>query len=267
MKKDKSLYIIQSVTHALDLLEQFRGDVDELGVTELSKRLGLQKNNVFRLLATLEARHYIEQNRHTENYRLGLKGLELGQTVIKQMGLHRHSRPVLESLVKDCNETCYVAIQKGQHVFYLDAVESAHPVRVIPRVGVMLPVYCTAAGKVLLASVTDQEQPHYARHGRLKKHAPHTITDRLEFQRHLEMIAAQGYALEDEELDEGVRGVAAPIRDYTRSFVGAISVSGPTMRFSDARMQEELVPLVKKAADEISLRLGFSSPVDLMKTA
>ena len=95
-KKDKSEYIIQAVSHALDLLEQFHDDIDELGVTELSKRLKLHKNNVFRLLATLESRGYIEQNKATENYRLGLKSLELGQTFIKQMGLLRQAKPILD---------------------------------------------------------------------------------------------------------------------------------------------------------------------------
>ena len=111
-KKEKSEYLIQAVSHALDLLEQFHGETDELGVTELSKRLKLHKNNVFRLLATLESRGYIEQNRVTENYRLGLKTLELGQTFIKQMGLLRQSKPVIEDLVKTCNETTYVAVFK-----------------------------------------------------------------------------------------------------------------------------------------------------------
>src|SRR5512136_2693205 len=111
-KKDKSEYIIQAVFHALDLLEQFHDDVDELRATELSKRLKLHKNNVFRLLATLESRGYIEQSRVTENYRLGLKTLELGQTFIKQMGLLRQSRPILEALVRECNETTYVSIVK-----------------------------------------------------------------------------------------------------------------------------------------------------------
>src|SRR5512146_3558026 len=99
-KKDKSEYIIQAVSHALDLLEQFHDEVDELGVTELSKRLKLHKNNVFRLLATLEARGYIEQNKVTENYRLGLKCLQLGQTFIHQLGLLVQARSTLEDLVK-----------------------------------------------------------------------------------------------------------------------------------------------------------------------
>ncbi|RLB74560.1 MAG: IclR family transcriptional regulator, partial [Deltaproteobacteria bacterium] len=87
VKREKSNYIIQAVVHALTLLEEFSGDVDELGVTELSKRLKLHKNNVFRLLATLEEKGYIEQNKITENYRLGIKSLELGQTFIRQMGV------------------------------------------------------------------------------------------------------------------------------------------------------------------------------------
>jgi DNA-binding IclR family transcriptional regulator len=86
-KREKESYVIQSVTNALNLLGEFKGDRDELGVTELSKKLNLHKNNIFRLLATLEAKGYIEQNRATENYRLGVKSLELGQTFIKQLGL------------------------------------------------------------------------------------------------------------------------------------------------------------------------------------
>ncbi|MCK5682270.1 IclR family transcriptional regulator, partial [bacterium] len=98
VKREKSNYIIQAVVHALELLEEFSGDVDELGVTELSKRLKLHKNNVFRLLATLEEKGYIEQNKITENYRLGIKSLELGQTFIRQMGVLRQAHPVMEKL-------------------------------------------------------------------------------------------------------------------------------------------------------------------------
>ena len=256
-KKEKSEYIIQAVDHALDLLEQFHGDVDELGVTELSKRLKLHKNNVFRLLATLESRGYIEQNRVTENYRLGLKTLELGQTFIKQMGLLRQSRPVLEWLVKECNETTYVAILKELHIVYLDVVETDLTVRVVPRVGARLPAYCTAAGKVQLAYMTDEELENYLPAKELKRYTPNTIIDKDELKRHLKTVAEQGYALDNEELDIGVRCVGAPIRDYTRRIIGAVSVSGPSMRFSDERMEKELIPLVKKASEEISFKLGY----------
>jgi DNA-binding IclR family transcriptional regulator len=256
-KKDKSEYIIQAVDHALDLLEQFHDDVDELGVTELSKRLKLHKNNVFRLLATLESRNYIEQNRVTENYRLGLKTLELGQTFIKQMGLLRQSRPVLESLVRECNETTYVAILKDSFIVYLDVVETDLTVRVVPRVGSRLPAYCTAAGKVQLAYMTDEELDHYLPGRELKRYTPSTITDRDELKAHLVQIAEQGYAIDNEEMDIGVCCVGAPIRDYTRRIIGAVSISGPSMRFSMERMEKELIPLVKRAGEDISTKLGF----------
>src|SRR6516162_10147445 len=103
VRREKSNYTIQSVSHALDVLEQFNGSVDEIGVTELSKRLKLHKNNVFRLLATLEARGYIEQNKLTESYRLGLKCLNLGRSYINHMGLVRQARPILSDLARRCH--------------------------------------------------------------------------------------------------------------------------------------------------------------------
>ena len=256
-KKEKSEYLIQAVSHALDLLEQFHDEVDELGVTELSKRLKLHKNNVFRLLATLESRDYIEQNKVTENYRLGLKTLEMGQTFIKQMGLLRQSKPVLESLVQECNETVYVAILKDFHIIYLDAEETTMTVRVVPRVGSRLPAYCTAAGKVQIAYMSDEELDHYMPQRELEKFTANTITDRETLKKQLRIIAEQGFAIDNEELDEGVRCVGAPIRDYTRRIIGAVSISGPSMRFSDDRILKELTPLVIRAAEEISSKLGF----------
>lgn len=256
-KKEKSEYIIQAVDHALDLLEQFHDDVDELGVTELSKRLKLHKNNVFRLLATLESRGYIEQNRVTENYRLGLKTLELGQTFIKQMGLLRQSRPILEALVRECNETTYVSILKEFHIVYLDAVETDLTVRVVPRVGSRLPAYCTAAGKIQLAYMTEEELDNFLPTKEMKRYTPNTVTGRDELKVGLKTVAEMGYAVDNEELDIGVRCVAAPIRDYTRRIIGAVSISGPSMRFSEERMENELIPLVKKAGEDISAKLGY----------
>lgn len=257
VKKDKSEYIIQAVSHALDLLEQFHDDVDELGVTELSKRLKLHKNNVFRLLATLESRGYIEQNKATENYRLGLKALELGQTFIKQMGLLRQAKPILEQIVEDCNETAYVAIYKEQHTVYLDVVETNLTVRVVSRVGSRLPAYCTAAGKVHLAHMTDEELEDLLSDIKFVQHTPTTIVGATALKAELEKVREQGYAFDDEELDAGVRCIAAPIRDYTRRIVGAISISGPSMRIDNERASSKLVPLVLKAGADLSTRLGY----------
>jgi len=157
VRREKTNYIIQSVSHALDVLEQFSGEHDELGVTELSKRLKLHKNNVFRLLATLESRGYIEQNKATENYRLGIRCLQLGQTYVTQMGLLRQAHPIIESLAQSADETAFVAILRKACVVPLDAVEAKRPVRMTARVGEALPLHCTAAGKVQLAFISDAD--------------------------------------------------------------------------------------------------------------
>src|SRR5215471_435582 len=124
VRRDKTNYVIQSVAHSLDVLEQFSRDVDELGVTELSKRLKLHKNNVFRLLATLEARGYIEQNRSTENYRLGVRCLQLGQSYVRHMGLLRQAAPIMTELVRQARETAYVAVLRRDGVVPIEVVEA-----------------------------------------------------------------------------------------------------------------------------------------------
>src|SRR3989304_3885316 len=146
VRREKSDYAIQSVSHALDVLEQFFGGPGEIGVTELSKRLKLHKNNVFRLLATLEARGYIEQNKSTENYRLGLKCLQLGQTYVQQMGFLLQAKSTLEELVKTAKESSFVAIRKGMAIVPLDFVEARSAVRVGSFFGANLPLPCTPPG-------------------------------------------------------------------------------------------------------------------------
>ncbi len=256
-KKDKSEYVIQSVDHAVDLLEQFQGDLDELGVTELSRRMNLHKNNVFRLLATLESRNYIQQNSATGDYRLGLKTLELGQIFIKQQWLLRQSRPVLEALVKECNETSYISVFKDHQTVCVDTVETDHAVRVFQRVGTRLPAYCTAAGKILLASMTTGELDSYISGRDLKKYTPNTITDREMLNRHLYEVADQGFAMDDEEHDNGVRSISSPLRDYTRRLIGAVSISAPSNRFSYERMEKEFIPLIRTAQERICAKFGY----------
>ncbi|MBN2232831.1 MAG: IclR family transcriptional regulator [Deltaproteobacteria bacterium] len=258
VKREKSNYTIQAVVHALSLLEEFSGDVDELGVTELSKRLKLHKNNVFRLLATLEEKGYIEQNRATENYRLGIKALELGQTFIKQMGVLRQAHPIMERLARDLHENAYVGVIRKRNVVYLDVVESDQAVRVVSRVGSQLPVWCSAIGKAQIA---------YMNQGELDKILPlardwqrctkNSIDDRDRLIAELEKVLGQGYAVDNEEYDLDVKCVGAAIRDYTKRVVAGISVSGPSFRLSDERILDEVAPAVVKAAADISRRLGY----------
>ncbi len=258
-KRKKSDYIIQSVDHALDVLEAFHGDDDELGITELSRRLKLHKNNIFRILATLENRDYIEQNPATDNYRLSLGTLELGQTYIRHTGLLRVARPIMEELNRTVNENVYIGILKDRYAFYLDVVESSHTVRVLSRVGCRIPTYCSAMGKAQLAFEAPETVAEILGKKELKKFTPTTISDRDKLVEHLVLVKQLGYAVDDEEWDEGVRCVGAPIFDYTRKVVGALSVSGPSVRMSLDQIRKDYAPLVRGACEEISHRLGYDS--------
>jgi IclR family KDG regulon transcriptional repressor len=257
VRREKSNYVIQSVSHALDVLEQFNGAVDEIGVTELSKRLKLHKNNVFRLLATLEARGYIEQNKTTENYRLGLKCLQLGQTFIRQMGLLQQSKATLEELARSTKESAYVAMRKGTAIIPLDFVEPRRAVRAVSFLGTALPPHCTAAGKVYL--VFDGEGGlSQTLAERLERYTDKTIIDRKLLLQQLKEIGETGYAMELGEFTEDVSSVAVPIRDYTRTLVGALAVVGPGDRLSDDVIRNDIAPAVAKAGSDLSKRLGYA---------
>ena len=256
VRREKSNYVIQSVSHALDVLEQFHGNVDEIGVTELSKRLKLHKNNVFRLLATLEARGYIEQNKISENYRLGLRCLQLGQTFIHQMGLLLQARVVLEELSKATKESAYVAIRKGSAIIPLDFVEPARAVRVVSFLGTVLPPHCTAAGKAHLVFEAEGSPGENVPEC-LERYTDRTSGEFNALREQMKIFGECGYAVEPGEFAEDVNAVAVPIRDYTRSLVGTIAVVGPTHRFSDDAIDNEIAPVLLQAGAELSKRLGF----------
>ena len=256
VRREKANYVIQSVSHALDVLEQFHGSIEEIGVTELSKRLKLHKNNVFRLLATLEARGYIEQNKMTENYRLGLRCLQLGQTFIKQMGLLLQSKTILAELVRRTKESAFVAVRKGKAIIPLDFAEPSRAVRVVSFLGTALPTHCTAAGKVYLVfeseGVLSQNLPE-----RLERYTDKTIVDRKVLMEQMKEISETGYALEFGEFTEDVSSVAVPIRDYTRTLVGSLAVVAPSHRLNADSMMKHITPAVLEAGNELSKRLGY----------
>jgi len=256
VRRDKSNYIIQSVSHALDVLDEFHGNVDELGVTELSKKLKLHKNNVFRILATLQSRNYIEQNKANENYRLGIRCLELGQTFIHQRGMLKQANPVLQELAEKTGETSYVSIMRGNEVVYLDSVEPETTVRVVSRLGLHMPTHATAAGKVLVAFESEEDlRKRFS--GELKSYTKNTFRTVEELFRDLEAVREKGYATDLEEFEEGLRCVASPIRDYTRKVIGALSVSGPAHRLADEKIQTIFGAEVVRLGKELSIRLGF----------
>lgn len=256
-KKEKSEYLVQSVDRALDILESFDYHEEELGVTELAQKLNLHKNNVFRLLATLEVRGYIEQDKKSGNYRLGIKTFEIASVFLHHLGLRRQARPILEDLVSRCDETSYLAVVDGAEVIYVLMEETTQTVRIVPRLGRRLPVHCTAAGKAQLAFESADRLDAIFKDHPLRKMTEKTITDPQAFRKHLREVAALGYAVDDEEYEPGVRCLAAPVKDYSHKVVASLGMSGPVSRFSLERIEKELVPLVKEAAGKLSERLGY----------
>ena len=256
VRREKHDYRIQAVVHALDVLEQFTGDA-ELGVTELSTRLGLYKNNVFRVLATLESRGYVEQSRATERYRLGVKCLQLGRSYIQHTSLGQYARLVLREVVNACAETAYVAVRHQRTVVPVDVIEPEQAVRIVPPIGRSLPLYRTAAGKVHLAFENRSD-------GRIRipegPDAERTAADRERLAVELDRIARDGYALDTGEEIADVHTVAVPVRDHTRAVVGSLAISGPAYRMDEERLRRELVPLAVRAGHDLSGRLGLPPP-------
>jgi DNA-binding IclR family transcriptional regulator len=256
MKALAENYIIQTVSRALDLLEQFQEGDAELGITDLSNRLNLQKNNVFRLVATLKAKNYIEINNLTGKYRLGIKTRNLGQVATRLNTFAYQTRPHLNEMKQACHEACYFSVIKNNCSFYLDGVESDLPVRVTQRVGSSRPVYCTAAGKVQLAFMEPNKRADILAGLELKPHTTNTIVDLEELNRELAVIQLKGYAVDDQEHDAGVMEIAAPVFDSNDTLIGALSILGPEMRLSGTRLENEFTPLVCSIAYRLSVALG-----------
>lgn len=257
MKAVAENYIIQTVSRALELLEQFQEGDAEFGITDLSNRLNLQKNNVFRLVATLKAKKYIEINDSTGKYRLGIKTRALGQVARRVIDFANHARPFLFDLRQQCHETCYFSIIKDGYTYYLDSVESDLPVRVAQQVGSSRPLYCTAAGKVQLAFMDPQKRMDLLSGAEMKQLTTCTITDPDVLHNELSKVAQKGYAIDNQEHDAGVMEIAAPVFDSNGAIVGALSILGPEMRLSGTRLENELLPLVCQSASRLSDTLGY----------
>jgi len=256
--KPKSEYSIQTVQNALRLLESFERE-EELGVSELSRRLGLHKNNVFRLLATLEQGGYVEQSARSERYRLGARCLELGQAYARSHDLVRCARPVLVELAAAVGETAHVASLQGFEVVHLAGEQPDQLVVSSLRVGRRLPAHCSALGKVLLACAAPELREAFDRSlaGReLSAYSDATIVDRLKLLEHLRTVAGQGYALDVAECESGLHCAAAPVVDAEGRLRGAVSVSGPAYRLDEERLLREVVPAVVAAGQRIGRALA-----------
>lgn len=263
MKRAKSNYTVRSVSHALDILESFTRAESDLGVTELSRRLDLHKNNVFRLLATLEHRGYVEQNKETGSYRLGPKTLQIGCTFIAQRECRRQARPFLEQLAERTRETAVIAVLRGDKVVFMDSVEPERTVRVVSRVGAMLPAHCTATGKAQLAFLPHEEIERLYANGDLGGPTGRCVRSRKELTEELTTVAERGWAQENEESDHDVRGFAVPVRDFSRTVIAAIGVIAPATRLDlEQARTNGMIGLLREIGMALSHTLGYNDGND-----
>jgi IclR family KDG regulon transcriptional repressor len=245
MKREKSNYMIQSVSHALDVIEELCKANGEVGVTELSKRLRLHKNNVFRLLATLELRGYVDQNKETEDYRLGVKALQMGQSYLSQSTLVGRGTPILRELADATGETVSLVTLQGGNVQFPISIESKRPVKVAPRVAVSFPAKLNAAGRLLTAQLSDAVLAEVL--------AANTVQDAA-IKTQLAELRNSGQIVDRGAIEADVVSICRVVRGNNGEVVGAIEVLAPQYR---AKI-DALLPKIEEAANQLSMALGAS---------
>ncbi len=247
---------VKSVRRALQIIEIVSTKKDGLGVTEIAKQMDINKSSVYRILTTLAQYGYIEQHPETERYKLGYKFLELSSKLLDSIDLRQEAKPYLRELEKETNEVIHLVVYDQGEVIYIEKLEGTETLRMHSKVGKRAPMHCTAVGKAILAHLPPAVAAEIIDRKGLPKHTDWTITDREAFFRELETVRQNGYALDLEENEYGIRCVAVPIFDYTGGVVAAISVSGPTIRMTDDRITL-LTVRMRQIGKELSARLGY----------
>jgi len=246
---------LSSVANAIRLTKAFSEQEYEMGISALAVRLGLAKSTVHRLATTLVEYDMLEQNRETGKYRLGLAFFELGTLVRRKMDVTTEAQGEIHALADSSGETVQLAILDHLTVLYIRIRESRQAVRLSSGLGSRAPAHCTGVGKALLAFQPPEIVQLVIDNG-LKRHTENTIADAEKLRAELATIRARGYAIDDEEIEVGLRCVAAPIRDHSSRVVAAISVAAPVQRMSKKQVQAT-IPSVLAAAENISRRLGY----------
>lgn len=248
---------LSSVAAALQVLQAFSAEEPEIGITVLAHRMGLAKSTVHRLVTTLVSEGFLEQNPHDGRYRLGLSLFALGTLVRRRMDVSHQSRPHLDFLRDQSNETVHLAVLDQSDIIYLYNLESRQAIRMQSYLGVRKPAFCTSEGRAILAFSAPEVLSRVLRQG-LQARTPKTKSDSVSLLKELQQIRQKGYAVDDEESEEGMRGIAAPIHDASGTVVAAVGLAGPVQRLSKKALRS-VIPLVLATAQGISLRLGYQA--------
>jgi DNA-binding IclR family transcriptional regulator len=259
MKRDKVVpgarYTVDAAAKALELLSVFSFREPRLSLADLASRTGIPRATAFRLLSTLEQSGFLDKVHGA--YQLGIKCFVLGNIVAGGLDLRETARPHLVALRETTRETTQIAILDHWQVVYLERMLSSLSVGYMrSRAGAILPAYCTALGKTLLAYRPEAEVRAWAATQKFTALTPRTVTSAKRLLKELATIRQRGYGLDEEEREKGVSCIAAPIFNHTGDVVAAISVAGPTERMPRELAGSDIAAAVIAAARSISVDLG-----------
>jgi IclR family transcriptional regulator, KDG regulon repressor len=255
MMKDPNDYNVRAVERALQILNCFDDEHPERGVSEIAQAVELHKATTHRIVTTLVNYGYLERAADGQKYRLGLALSELGFKVIRRMDLRREAFPYMTRLVERWDEACDLSIFDHGNVFYIEVIQGNHALTISAAVGQRLPAYPTASGKLFLAYRSSEERDAVLSQS-MVHYTDKTITSPEELSRQLQQVRRQGYAFDDEELEIGIRAVAAPIFNRDGVVVAAMSMPSPTSRMTMERVSE-IAESLKEATQAVSRRLGW----------
>lgn len=249
-------YRVRAVEKALDLLSAFHQDARALSLAELAERTDIPRPTIVRLLSTLETRGFVRRNGTA--YSLGFRCFVLGNVVRADLDVIREAQSFLEWLRNTSGETTQLAILEGWHVVQLARAHSHQPIVYTgSQIGSVLPAYCTAHGKALLAERPRNEVVAWSRTQQFKRLTPATYATADELLVELDRTRERGFATDNEERELGVSCIAAPVRDDTGTAIAAVGAAGPTARMPRQLEGSELAEHVIACATAISERMGY----------
>lgn len=256
MSGQKREYNITSLQRGLRMLQLLGQAGRGLSASEIAKQSGLPVSTVHRFLVNLEAGGFLSKD-DQNNYHLGIACVSLGQAAREQLDIRKVSLTHLQQLNHTTRETVHLTVRHKLSAVYIEKLDSPEPLRIHSRIGASVPLYCTAVGKVMLAYLDDEQRENVMNQLELRRFTENTIGSIQELQAQLSRVRKDGYACDLEEHEPHIRCVAAPIWDHTGAVNASLSVTGPAVRMSTARLRE-IAPLARDAGLKISRELGFN---------
>lgn len=247
---------MKSLNKALDMIDAV-SKLGSAGIREISSITGFPPATTHRIASALVKRRYFNQDPSTKHYSLSLRFLELGTKVQLQFDLPTIVRPHLQQLMSETGESANLAICDGDSAVYLDQVQSDKSMlKIFTRLGTRVPLYSTGVGKMLMSRWSKPELDSYLKRTKLISYTPNTLVSRSKILKELDRISDRGFAVDNEEMEKGVRCVAALVFDHRQQVVAAVSISGAAMRITPDRI-DDFGAKVKQCAFDISQDLGF----------